>query len=190
MKQIVIGLVGGPSTGKGEISNLLEKRGFFPFSLSDILRIKAQEQSLPHTRKSLTDIANNLRAKKGASALGLEAVSILKNSKHKKIVIESIRHPEEAKILQNNLGAFIIGVTMPIDERWKLMQKRNRPGDPKTKEEFLELVKSEESETGKETDIQVGRALKEVDIIIDNSQSLEALDGRVVKLLSEKKLLI
>lgn len=189
MKQVVIGLVGGPSTGKGEISRLLEAKGFFPFSLSDILRIKAKEQNLPQTRQSLTDIANELRAKSGASALGLEAVRLFINSKHQKIVIESIRHPEEVKVLQKELGAFVIGVSMPLDKRWELMQKRNRAGDPATWEDFIKLIASEEGGAGKETDIQVGLAIKAADVVIDSSGTMEELDEKVLKVLRNKELL-
>jgi len=189
MKRIVIGLVGGPATGKGEIARLLEQRGFSPFSLSDILRVKADEKGLPRTRQVSTDIANNLRAKNGANTLAIEAIETLKNSVHTKIVIESIRHPEEVKTLQKEFGAFVIGVTTPLKKRWKLMQERKREGDPETWEKFLELVKREEGGLGKETDIQVGWALKAADVIIDNSGSVEELDGKVLKILSEKKLL-
>ena len=188
MKQIVIGLVGGPATGKGEISRLLEQKGFYPFSLSDILRVRADEKGLPHTRKILTDIANDLRAKNGANALAVEMVKFIKDSHSQCIVVESIRHPEEVKTLQKELGAFVIGVTSPLKKRWKLMQKRNREGDSVTLEEFLELVKSEESGLGSPTNIQVGRALEAADIIINNSGSVERLNGEVLKILNEKKL--
>ena len=186
MKQVVIGLVGGPATGKGEISRLLEQKGFFPFSLSDILRARADEKGLPHMRQVVTDIANELRSKNGANILAVEAVNLLKNSEHTKIVIESIRHPEEVKTLQKKLGAFVIGVTTPLKKRWELLKERKREGDPVTWEEFLELVKSEESGIGKKTDIQVGWALEAADVIIDNNEGVKELHKKVGELLSSR----
>jgi dephospho-CoA kinase len=183
MKKIVIGLVGGPSTGKGEISRLLEKKGFSPFSLSDILKIRARERGLSPTRQILTDIANDLRAKNGANALAVEMVGFLKDLQSQCIVIESIRHPEEVKTLQKELGAFVIGVSMPLEKRWELMQKRNRPGDPATWEGFLELVKSEESGVGEKTNIQVGWALEAADVKIDNNEGVKRLDEKIRELL-------
>ena len=190
MKRIVIGLVGGPATGKGEISRLLAKKGFYRFSLSDVLRELARVKGLPVTRRNLTDIANNLRAKKSPDYLALEAVKRLKKLNKEKIVIESIRHPEEVKTLQRELGAFIIGVRMPLEKRWDLIRERARTGDPKTHSEFLKLIESEEGGKGADTNIQVGFALDGCDVIIENNSSIEDLDGKVIKILNARKLIL
>jgi len=88
-KPIVIGIVGGPATGKGEIAGLLQENGFISYSLSDALRARATILGLSHDRQVLTDIANNLRAEFGAGALAREARKMLEGSGYRKIVIES-----------------------------------------------------------------------------------------------------
>ncbi len=185
-KPIIIGVVGGPATGKGEIAGLLQEHGFVSYSLSDALRARATALGLPHDRQILTDIANGLRARSGAGALALEAKAILEGAGHDRIVVESIRHPEEVRVLREEMDALILGVTMPLEKRFLLMQARNRPGDPKTWEEFLRLVDSEEGGHGKDTDIQIGRALKAANIVIDNSGTVEELRERVIELLRSK----
>jgi dephospho-CoA kinase len=183
-KPVIIGVVGGPSTGKGEIANLLQEHGFVAYSLSDALRARATASGLSHDRQVLTEIANNLRAKSGPGALAVEAKMMLEDSGHDKIVVESIRHPEEVVVLQRNMNAFVIGVTMPsLEKRFALMRIRNRPGDPKTWDEFLSLVESEEGGRGKDTDIQIGRALEASNVVIENNGTVEQLREQVMELL-------
>jgi len=185
-KPIIIGIVGGPSTGKGEIAGLLQEHGFVAYSLSDALRARATAQGLSHDRQILTDIANALRAESGAGALAIEAKGMLEGSGHDKIVIESIRHPEEVNVLRRDMDAFIIGVTMPLEKRWRLMEKRNRQGDPRTWDEFLRLVESEEGGGGKDTDIQIGKALEASNVVIDNSGTVDQLREQVIELLRSR----
>jgi dephospho-CoA kinase len=111
---------------------------------------------------------------------------MLEGSGHRKIVIESIRHPEEVRDLQREMGAYVIGVTMPLRKRFALMQKRDRLGDSQTWEDFLRLVESEEGGKGKDTDIQIGRALGEANIVISNDGTVEQLREKAKELLRSR----
>ena len=86
---MIIGLVGRNAAGKGTVANYLKEKGFYYFSLSDVLRQEAEKRGLEENRENLIAIGNELREKFGAQVLAEKAVEILE--KDRNYVIDSIR---------------------------------------------------------------------------------------------------
>lgn len=131
----VIGIVGPTASGKGVLAKALIERGFSYYSLSERIREKCDAVGLYHTRENLQNVGDLLRQEFGCSVLAEWTSELFGDSQ--KIVVESIRHPEEVKFLTKYFGAKIVAVAATRFNRFKYMQIRGREGDPKVWEEFL-----------------------------------------------------
>lgn len=144
-KIIVVGLTGQLAAGKGVISDILVKEfGFTHYSLSDRVReIAASQERMSKNgmtgRESLQNVGNETRAWFGGDALakltaGHVLIDLISGKDH--IVFDSIRNPDEILFLKKIPGFKLIAVIASREQRFKNIIARNRPTDPKTKEEF------------------------------------------------------
>lgn len=161
----VIGLVGLPASGKSTAVFDLVKKGFKSVCLSDPLVEIASVLSLNPDRETLFKIGCGLREKFGDDILAKSVINLIKETGENKIVIDSVRSPEEVKLLQAEVGAFIIGISMPQETRFQMIKTRNKPGDPTTWEEFMELTSREEAENSRVKTIE---CMKLANVIIEN----------------------
>ena len=77
---VIIGTAGLNASGKGEVGNYLESKGFIFLSLSDAIREELTKEGKDHSRQNMIDKGNELRQKYGAGILDL-------NSKSKPIIL-------------------------------------------------------------------------------------------------------
>ena len=147
---LYIGLSGTVMAGKGIVRGLLTKRySAHTFSLSDMLREEADRRGVEKTRQALTDIADELRLKRGNGVLAeisLEKISKMKEH-HDVIIMDSIRNPGEVEMLRTALKRhfFLIFIDAPIDIRYQRSLEREREGEgTKT---FLEFENKHREET-------------------------------------------
>ena len=101
---IHVGITGYNAAGKGEASDYLRDKGFYSISLSDILREEAKNRDLELNRENLTRLGQELRKKLNPGFLAEKALFHI-DQKHN-YVIDSIRHPDEVKILKTPPHAF------------------------------------------------------------------------------------
>lgn len=171
-----IGLTGKNGSGKGEVARFLKERGFEYCSLSDVLRTELQKKKKSLTRDNLVAVGNELRKKYGPAVLAdriLDQIEIDRN-----YVIDSIRHPLEAKALKAKNGFILLNVTAPPKVRFERLKQRKREKDPKTYQDFLKLEKIEgKSKVG--SDQQLDATLKLADYEIENAGSLDELYRKV-----------
>lgn len=156
---MIIGLTGTISAGKGTVANYLLKKGFRSYSLSNELREIMKRQAIEPTRKNMIEFGTKLRKEKGNNYLAKIVAKKVKGN----AVIDSIRHPEEAKELKKIPGFYLIAIDAPIKKRYERSILRNRAGDAKTFEEFKELESKEMNSKGS------GQNLKEVMEIADKT---------------------
>ena len=179
---MIIGLTGKNASGKGEVAKYLKKGGFVCYSLSDVIREEATKRDLRHSRDNLINLGNELRKKYGASYLAQkinEKIFSKKKFSQNKIffVVDSIRSPSEVKELAKNKDFILVGISAPIELRFKRLLKRNRLGDAKTLEEFK---KQEEKENLKNrTNQQLDETFKLANIVITNDSTLGDLHKKV-----------
>jgi len=183
MSPTVIGLVGEAGTGKGIVTDLLTQHGFGNYSLSDTLREISNSISLPDGRENLTALGNSLRENFGSDILAQGAKQWVEQSGKDHVIIDSIRNPAEVTYLKQELGAFIIGVTMSPEKTFQLMESRRRPGDPTTWEEFLKLKAREEGEGQKESGQQLLKCLALADVTLKNEGTIEDIHEAINELL-------
>lgn len=138
---MIIGLTGENCGGKGTVAEHLQKKGFYFFSLSDIIREELKAEGKAVTRDNMIAKGNELRAKFGPGILARK--TSLKLQKDKNYVIDSIRNPAEVEELRRPGGFVLFHVTAPQEARFERMKAREREEDPKTLDAFVEIEQME-----------------------------------------------
>lgn len=137
----IIGLAGTNGAGKDTLGDLrLARHNARKVSLSDILRVKADERGLSHERANLSAISTELSAKLGAGALSTMTIHNFHKTKaddEMGLSIVSIRRPDEARAIQDAGGTLLwIDADREIRYQRILAANRGRIDDAVTFEEF------------------------------------------------------
>ena len=174
---MILGLTGPNASGKGEVADYLATLGYEPHSLSDVVREEALRAGLDVERESLILTGNRLRREEGAGALARRILPRL----GPRSVVDSIRHPEEVRVLRTRADFRLLGVDAPVETRFARARLRGRPGDPEELDAFRALEEREQGREPAGQDLRGTFAL--ADHVVGNEGSLEALQARVDALL-------
>ena len=90
-----IGVAGLNAAGKTEVVGLLERRGFYRTSLSDVIRSELRLESVEPTREEMIARGRALRERYGLGVLAERVRASLPEGRNH--VIDSIRHPAERR---------------------------------------------------------------------------------------------
>ncbi len=176
---MIIGLTGKNGSGKGEVARFLKERGFEYLSLSDVVREEVGRKKKPITRDNLVATGNELRKKFGQDVLAKRTIDRIEIDKN--YVIDSIRHPAEAKAFKSRNGFALLNVTAPPKVRFERLKARGRENDPKTFPQFLKLEQKErKSSVG--SDQQLDQTIKLADYSVQNSGTLQELQNEITRL--------
>ena len=180
-----IAVAGLNASGKTEVVSLLERRGFYRSSLSDVIREDLRAEELPPTRERMIERGRALRERFGLGVLAKRALRSLPPDRNH--VMDSIRHPAEIESLRGAGDLMLLWVEASPEVRFARSVSRARPGDPATLEEFLELEGRELS-----TEEAAGQKLLGVrelaDEVIANDADLARLESRLDELLEGRLL--
>jgi dCMP deaminase len=138
---MIIGLTGENCAGKSTVSEYLMKKGFYYYSLSDVIREELKAGGTPITRENLIEKGNSLREKFGPAILGKKIAQKLERDRN--YVIDSIRNPAEVEELRKLGRFFLFYVTASGEARFERIKARGREEDPKTYEAFGHIEKLE-----------------------------------------------
>jgi dCMP deaminase len=134
---MLIGLTGRNASGKGEVAKYLEKKSFYYYSLSDVIREEVRKRGLQMTRENLISTGNELRENGGPAVLAQRILAKIEDDKN--YVIDSIRNPFEVEALRAAKNFKLVNVDAPIRLRFERLRRRGREGDPTAFEHFVEL---------------------------------------------------
>jgi dCMP deaminase len=138
---MLIGLTGRNASGKGEVARYLQKRSFYYYSLSDVIRDEIRARGPDPTRELLITVGNELRQRYGAKILAERILAKIEDDRH--YVIDSIRNPSEVDAFRAAKHFKLIRIEAPAEVRFQRILKRHRESDPRTFEEFVELENRE-----------------------------------------------
>ncbi|MDR3112302.1 MAG: AAA family ATPase [Elusimicrobiota bacterium] len=182
---MIIGLTGSYCSGKDTIADfLVSKYGFKHFSLSDIIRGEMSLHNIEPTRENLITFGANLRSNNGNSVL---AEKVLAKISDGNFCITSIRHPDEVEFLRKRKDFVLVNVDADKNLRFARMQTRNRAGDPKTIEKFIELEKRESQSEGSGQQLTKTAAAADI-TFLNNSTDKEILNSEIAHLLEQIKI--
>jgi len=173
----VLGLIG---SGKDEVANYLERKyGYKKIVMGDIIREFAKKDGLDITRENLQMIQKKYRDKFGVLFFAKEVIKIIEKNEWRKIVIVGSRRPEETKFFKDFFGNNIILILVEAESkiRFERLLKRNREGDPKTFEEFIQQEKNEMKL------FNFDETFKYADYKIDNNGDFNKLHAQIDEIL-------
>lgn len=179
---MIIGLTGENCSGKGTLADYLQKKSFYFYSLSDVIRDELTSKGIEITRDALIKEGNELRQKSGAAVLAIRTAEKLQADKN--YVIDSIRNPLEVEELKKLNRFVLLKILASPENRFERMKERKREGDPQTLEEFLRVEKLEASNLDGAKQ-QVSACMKLADKSIINDDQPEVLYKKVDQLLQE-----
>ncbi|MCB0308556.1 MAG: AAA family ATPase [Bdellovibrionales bacterium] len=181
-KRWIIGLTGKNASGKGVAAQALVNKGYHYHSLSDMLRLEAQKSGISHSREDLISLGQELRKQKGPGVLASKLLDFM--PMEGMFVIDSIRHPEEIRLLKSTDTFLLIGIDAPPKIRFERAMKRGRNESVKTLEEF-QLMENRENSSDVSGQ-QLDKCLSLADIILQNAGSMEELAKKVASTIEDR----
>lgn len=178
-----VGVAGLNAAGKGEVVRLLERRGFYPVSLSDVIREDLARDGLEPTRDHMIERGSALRERFGPAVLAERVQRNLPGDRNH--VIDSIRHPAEVEALRSGGAFLLIWVEASPQLRFERSRARARGGDGRTFEDFQALEARElGSANAAAQQLLAVKAL--ADETLRNDGSLPELEQQIGEVLRDK----
>lgn len=177
---MILGLSGKNAAGKGEVSRFLRDKGFYYYSLSDVLRDALQARNVEVTRENLVSLGRELRRDHGDGYLAEQILGRLEPDRN--YVVDSFRHPAEVEVFRRLPNFHFLWVEADPEVRFERIRERGRESDPHTFEEFKELEEREASNPESHGQ-QVDACEPLADFRIENQEGLSELRSKVSALL-------
>src|SRR5262245_22052440 len=125
---MLIGLTGKNAAGKGEVAQYLQRKSFYYYSLSDVIREEIRRRGEEPTRERLIIVGNELRQRHGANILAERILAKIEDDKH--YIIDSIRNPAEVDAFRAAKHFKLIRIEAPAEIRFQRILSRKRENDP------------------------------------------------------------
>ncbi|MCH7659573.1 MAG: AAA family ATPase [Euryarchaeota archaeon] len=177
----VIGTVGMPGSGKGEVAAVAREEEIPVVTMGDVIRQESRNRGLDPADHH-GEVAQALREEDGPLAIAERSLPLIEETleDYETILVDGLRSGVEAERFEERFGeAFtLVAIEAPFELREERLGTRGRD-NPETED----LATRDERELG----FGMGEAIDRADIIIENTDSLEAFRKRIRKLLAGEK---
>jgi len=187
-KNLIIGITGTMTSGKGALEFFLVNRGFKHVRLTQpIIDYGISLKSDMTDRSKWQEIIIDFRKKQGLDILAKKASE--KFEEGERYVVSPIRNPEDIKYLKKNYNALIIFIDAPFEDRYKRTFLKDL-GRPLSKEEFKEKDDSENEPSGENKKYfpNINECKKLADEIIINDGTLNDLNEKLDKVMRKYRI--
>ncbi|ELY59417.1 dephospho-CoA kinase-like protein [Natronococcus amylolyticus DSM 10524] len=179
----VIGTVGLPGSGKGEAATVAREEGIPVVTMGDVVRQETTDRGLDPA-KDHGGVARALREENGPAAIAERSLPMIDDrlEDHKAVLVDGLRSGVEVDTFEDRFGdAFtLVSIEAPFDVRAERIDARGRDAGANDGGEPLE--KRDERERGFGMDDAMDRA----DVVIENTDSLEAFHERIRTIIREE----
>jgi len=173
----VIGIVGMPASGKGEVSRIARELGIPVVVMGDVIRERVKAAGLPVTDENLGAMSGKLRSELGMDAIARIAIPLIEAEAAPVVLVDGIRGDHEVATFRKHFPDFtLIGIVSSFETRYRRLANRGRSDDSLTAEE---LRVRDERELG----WGLGRALAQADYTVVNEGTLEEFTAEIRALL-------
>lgn len=175
----VIGVVGLPGSGKGEVSRIARENGIPVVVMGDAIRRRVTEAGMPPTDKNLGEMSRHLREEIGMDAIARLSIPAIESQMSSVVLVDGIRGDYEVETFKRRFPDFLlIGIRASFESRLARLARRGRSDDMPAAED---LRCRDERELG----WGLGRALEQADAVIENDGTVEDLAMQVRDLLRQ-----
>jgi len=181
---IVLGITGTLGAGKGTIVDyLIRNENYVHFSVRGFLLKEINKRKLEPNRDSMVKVANDLRAKHGASYI-VEQLYEEAAKKGQNAIIESIRTTGEIDALRQKGGFFMIAVDADARIRYQRIQQRGSETDNVDYDTFIanENREMESDDPGRQN---LMKCIELSDFAIENNGTFQQLYDQIVRITGE-----
>lgn len=160
-----------PAAGKEEFQQVAVELGYTVVRMGDVVRDEARKRGLPITDAAVGGMANEERVKHGVAVWAERTIPRVRGDR---VLIDGLRSPAEREVFRKAFGRDLIvfGVEASKRTRWERVQRRQRPDDAKTLEEF-------QRRDARELGWGLGGVVASADITIVNEGTLDEFYARV-----------
>jgi len=178
----VIGFVGLPGSGKSEAAAVAEELDVPVVTMGDVIRAACRDRGLdPATEPGR--VAKALREENGPDAIAERSLPLIEDALEESdtVVVDGIRSDVEVDRFEAAFGeAFtLVSIEAPFETRAQRLDARGR--DAGADEGGEPLAERDERELA----FGMGAAMEQADLVVENTDTLEAFHDRIRTLLEE-----
>jgi len=174
----VIGIVGLPGSGKSEAAAVARDLDIPVVTMGDVIRQACRDRGLD-PEEHHGEVAQALRAENGPAAIAEASLPHIEDAldESSTVVVDGIRSDVEVDRFEEAFGDnfSLVSIEAPFDLREGRIETRGRD-DPE--------AESLEERDDRELGFGMGNAMDEADVVIENTDSLEAFHDRIRELLT------
>ncbi len=125
-----------PAAGKEEFQKVASQAGYVIIRMGDVVREEARRRGLPITDAAVGGMAHEEREKHGTA---IWAERTIPRVRAERVCIDGLRSPAELAAFRSAFGSSLVvfAVEASSEIRWGRVQRRRRPDDPTSWQEFL-----------------------------------------------------
>ncbi|GAB7018838.1 AAA family ATPase [Halostagnicola bangensis] len=172
----VIGTVGLPGSGKGEVATVAREAGIPVVTMGDVVRQETADRGLDPAKDHGT-VAQALREENGPAAIAERSLPMVEDrlEDHDAVLVDGLRSGVEVDAFEERFGAdfTLVSIEAPFDLRAERIDARGRDASEDDGGESLET--RDERERGFGMDDAMARA----DAVVENTETLEAFHDRI-----------
>jgi len=179
----VVGTVGLPGSGKGELAAVAREAGIPVVTMGDVIRGACRDRG----RDPSTDhgeVAKALREENGPAAIAERSLPLIRDAVRETdtdtVIVDGLRSMVEVEAFREAFGDQfrIVSIEAPFDLRAERLAERGRDSS----DSDLEALRARDE---RELSFGMGEVMDAADVRIDNTDSLEAFRTSVRELLLE-----
>lgn len=177
----IIGTVGLPGSGKGEAAAVAREEGIPVVTMGDVIRQACRDRGLDPSEHH-GRVAKALREEEGEAAIAERCIPTVRDRLDGSdvVLVDGLRSMVEVDSFEAAFGEdfLLVSVEAPFDVRAERLGARARDESDLDRED---LKSREERELG----FGMGEVMENADVVIENTDSLEAFRKQVRDILAE-----